>query len=382
MIDFGQYTAKAIEKEMLKQVPSDIDTREGSMIQTAVGPAAWYLEGLYLLLAQMQDNASADKAVGEYLDRKAAERGLTRNPAGAAVRKGSFNVMVPAGARFKTINGSDSVIFSTGEFLSQTEDGYSYKMLCSTPGIIGNHYVGNLLPITAVSGLNSAVLGELIIAGVEEESDDSLRARFYDTFNKAAFGGNIQSYRKAILEITGVGAVQVYPVWQGGGTVLCSILDDAFKPALPALVEQVQRAVCPPEEGEAEPSAYGYGLAPIGAKVTITTATPLQLDIRCSIEFASGTQDEISLYQSAIEEKIEEYLKTVSKSWGAPVKGYKVDYSITVYVSRIIFAILSIEQIVNVTDVLINGLGEDLHLIETANLQQIPVLGTVVIHNG
>ena len=123
-------------------------------------------------------------------------------------------------------------------------------------------------------------------------------------------------------------------------------------------------------------------MAPIGAKVTITTATPLQLDIRCSIEFASGTQDEISLYQSAIEEKIEEYLKTVSKSWGAPVKGYKVDYSITVYISRIIFAILSIEQIVNVTDVLINGLGEDLHLIETANLQQIPVLGTVVIHNG
>ena len=49
MIDFGQYMAKAIEKEMLKQVPSDIDTREGSMIQTAVGPAAWYLEGLYLL---------------------------------------------------------------------------------------------------------------------------------------------------------------------------------------------------------------------------------------------------------------------------------------------------------------------------------------------
>ena len=50
MIDFSKYTAKSIERDMLSQVPADIDTREGSMIQTAVGPAAWYLEGTYMLL--------------------------------------------------------------------------------------------------------------------------------------------------------------------------------------------------------------------------------------------------------------------------------------------------------------------------------------------
>ena len=86
MIDFSGYTAKAIEQTMLNRVPSEIDTREGSMVQTAIGPSAWYLEGVYLLLAQMQDNASADKAAGESLDRKVAERGLKRNPAVPAVR--------------------------------------------------------------------------------------------------------------------------------------------------------------------------------------------------------------------------------------------------------------------------------------------------------
>ena len=40
MIDFSGYTRAAIQKEMLEQVPAGIDTREGSMIQTAVGPAA------------------------------------------------------------------------------------------------------------------------------------------------------------------------------------------------------------------------------------------------------------------------------------------------------------------------------------------------------
>ncbi len=40
MINLSGYTAKAIEKAMLSRIPADMDTREGSMIQTAIGPAA------------------------------------------------------------------------------------------------------------------------------------------------------------------------------------------------------------------------------------------------------------------------------------------------------------------------------------------------------
>ena len=57
MIDFSGYTREVIQKEMLDQVDPNIDTREGSMIQTAIGPAAWYLEGVYMILKQIQDNA-------------------------------------------------------------------------------------------------------------------------------------------------------------------------------------------------------------------------------------------------------------------------------------------------------------------------------------
>lgn len=379
MIDFSGYTAKAIEQAMLNRVPAEIDTREGSMVQTAIGPAAWFLEGVYLLLSQMQDNACVDKAVGESLDKKVLERGITRNPAVPAVRKGLCNVPVPSGSQFKTINGADSVIFVSGEEIFHSDAGYVYAMTCRIPGTAGNSYTGKLLPITSVAGLTSAVLGELITAGVEEETDDALRARFFETFNAAAFGGNIQSYRNAILEISGVGAVQVYPVWQGGGTVLCSILDDQYKPALPALVKQVQEVICPPEDGETQPSANGYGMAPIGAAVTITTAEVLTLDVACHIEFISGIPNGAELYQSEVEHKIREYLDTVSREWGKPLTGYAVAYPVTVYISRIIFAVLSIEQVVNVTDVMINGSGGDLHLLETAEVQQIPVLGTVVI---
>ena len=65
MIDFNGYTKEYIEDQMLDQVPNDLDKREGSIIQTALGPVAWYLEGLYMQLNQVQQNAFPSTAVGE-----------------------------------------------------------------------------------------------------------------------------------------------------------------------------------------------------------------------------------------------------------------------------------------------------------------------------
>lgn len=163
---------------------------------------------------------------------------------------------------------------------------------------------------------------------------------------------------------------------------MCSILDDELKPALPAMVEQVQNRICPPENGETDPSENGYGVAPIGAAVTVTTATPLVLDISCDIAFIAGISDGEKNYQHEIEQKIQEYLYSVKESWGKSLKGYKIDYSVTVYISRIIYSVLTIPQIANVTHVRINGSENDLSLTETAKLQQIPVLGEVSVNGG
>lgn len=380
MIDFSGYTREAIQKEMLAQVDTGIDTREGSMIQTALGPAAWYLEGVYMILKQIQDNAYPDTAVGDSLDKIVQTRGLTRKWAVAAVRKGTFNTAVPSGAEFKTINGADSQIFVVGEKISGSGTEYVYEMKCSDAGVSGNNYIGNLLPITAVDGLTTAVLGDIITAGTAEESDDALRSRFYETFQVAAFGGNISSYKNEVLAIEGVGAVQVYPAWKGGGTVLCSILGEDLRPALSATVQKVQNIICPPEEGGNEPSADGYGIAPIGAAVTITTGTALVLNITCDIDFVETMLNGVETYQEQIEQKIQEYLDTLCKSWGDPLKAHQITYAVTVYASRIIYSILTIQDVVNVSNVKINGVSGDLKLTENATLQQVPVLGTVVIN--
>lgn len=373
MIDLSGYTKEYIEEQMLEQVDPNIDTREGSMVQTAVAPGAWFLEGLYLELQKLQQNSNSQTAVGADLDLITTSRGIVRKAATPAVRQGTFNMAIPVGSVFKTLNGTDSVNFISGNLISSSPN-YVYEMTCETAGIIGNSYTGAILPVTAISGLTLATIGTIITVGTDEETDAALRARYAESFEIAGFGGNISSYRNTILSLSGVGAVQVYPAYNGGGTVLCSILDDNYEPAQQALIDAVQDYICPPVNA---PSSFGYGMAPIGAEVTITTATALTLDIACTIQWESGHggADDIE----AVENAIDAYIKLAGQTWGDAVTGYSITYTVTVYLARIISAILSVEGVVNVSGVTINGSAADVSCTETSALQQIPILGTVTI---
>jgi uncharacterized phage protein gp47/JayE len=380
MIDFSNYTAKNIESAMLEQIDDSFDKREGSLIQTAEGPVAWWLEGMYLTLNQIQRNASPFYAVGDSLDDLTALRGVTRKAATPAVRQGAFNAEIPTGSRFKTINGADSVVFDSSDLISEDNGTYIYKLTCETAGTIGNSYTGAILPITAIAGLSSASIGDIIIEGAEEESDDALRARFFNTFDSQPYGGNISEYRQSILAISGVGAVQIYPAYNGGGTVLCSILNDSLAPASSALINTVQNAICPIPEGESSPSPNGYGVAPIGASVTITTGTEFTLNISADIEFQSTIENGLELYGDAIKEQIEAYITSVKSAWGSALTAHQISYPVTIYSARIIYAILSVPEVVNITNLTINGQSGDLALIETAALQQVPKVGEITLN--
>lgn len=382
MIDFSSgYSKEEIQRQMLAQVDNDLDKRQGSLIQTAIAPVAWYLEGAFLSISKLQNNTSPTLAVGDSLDLLVALRGITRKAATPAVRQGTFDAPIPARSTFKTINGADSVSFASGDLISQSEGVYIYALTCEVAGTIGNSYTGDILPITAIPGLTSATIGEIITVGTDAESDDSLRARYFETFTDTPYGGNIAEYRKAILAINGVGAVQVYPAYNGGGTVLCSILDDQYNPAESALIDAVQAVICPPNDGESNPSPNGYGIAPIGAAVTITTGTALALNIEFTVQFTSGIENGLSLYQEDIEEAVAAYIKEVREGWGTALRTHSISYPVTIYAARLIYAILTVPQVVNVTGLTINGASGDIVLTETAALQQVPEVGSVIIHD-
>lgn len=373
MIDLSQQTYQNILTQMLDQVPATFDKRDTSPIPTALGPAAYALEGFYISLNQVQLAAYVQTATGQALDYLAVIAGLTRYPASAAVRLGIFDMAVPIGSRYSTINGADSINFqATAATTGKTEGDYYYQLTAETPGSIGNEYTGPILPITAIPGLNSAQITDILVPGDDEESDEDFRARIIEALNDRPFGGNIASYRTYIMDIDGVGAVQVYPTWNGGGTVKCSVLGADFLPASPTLVENVQNAVDPPPN-----QGLGLGTAPIGAQVTVVAPEELTVNVSATLQLASGYA--IGQVQTPIQQAIENYMLSVRQEWATPVNTTSVEYQANVYVARIVAAIVSVPGVVNATNVQLNGGTADLILTETGATQQVPITGTVTL---
>jgi len=366
MIDFTSKTYRNLLRAQLDRVPDSLDKREGSLIQTAIGAGAYALEEFYLELDQVQRGAYLQTAVGQDLDYLAVLANVRRYPASAAVRLGVFNVDIPLGSRFSTIDGAESVNFEAIERVGPGQ----YRMLCETPGTIGHRYTGPILPITYIQGLTSAQLTDILVAGDDEEDDESLRRRAIDALTEQPFGGNVADYKRVVLAIDGVGGLQVYPHWQGGGTVKLSVLGADWMPASAELVEAVQNTVAPPPD-----QGLGYGTAPIGATVTVTAPEAVTVAVSASLSIGGGyTLDQL---RPLLVEAVEAYLLSIRQDWDTPETSGRTNYASWVYAARVTAAMLSVRGVINVTDLTLNGGAEDLALSETGELQQVPVLGEV-----
>lgn len=139
MQNFSDATYKNILDYMLSLVPDTYDKRDTSPIQTSLGPAAYVLEGFYLSLDLVQKQAFVQTAAGDSLDLLAVLAGITRKQASAAVKIGIFDCAVPIGARFSTINGTESINFVV---ISTITEGSTYRLQAETAGDIGNRYSG------------------------------------------------------------------------------------------------------------------------------------------------------------------------------------------------------------------------------------------------
>lgn len=366
MIDFSQKTYRNLLRAQLDRVPDSLDKREGSLIQTAIGAGAYALEEFYLELDQVQRGAYLQTAVGQDLDYLAVLANVRRYPASAAVRLGVFNVDIPLGSRFSTIDGAESVNFEAVERLGPGQ----YRMLCETPGAIGHRYTGPILPITYIQGLTSAQLTDILVAGDDEEDDESLRRRAIAALTEQPFGGNVADYKRVVLAIDGVGGLQVYPHWRGGGTVKLSVLGADWMPASAELVETVQNTVDPPPD-----QGLGYGTAPIGATVTVTAPEAVTVDVSAALSVGGGyTLDQL---KPLLVEAVEAYFLSIRQDWDTPETSGRTNYASWVYAARVTAAMLSVRGVINVTDLTLNGKAEDLALSETGELQQVPVLGEV-----
>lgn len=357
---YEHMTYEYILERMLSRVPDVLDKREGSVIYDACAPAAMELAQFYIELDTNYILSFADTASGEYLTRRTAEFGVNRNSATYAQRKALFYsesnelMDIPLGSRF-----------SIGELTYRATERYSlgiYKLTCEQLGTSGNERFGEMLPIDYVANLAKAQLMDVFVPGEDEEEDERLRARFYEAVNEPAFGGNVADYKQKVNSISGVGATKVYPVWNGSGTVKCTIIAADWLVPSNALINEVQTIIDPiVNQGQ------GFGQAPIDHTVTIAGVTTRTINVSLQLSLESGVN--VSQIQEAVEEAIAAYLLELRKDWSNQKQ-------LTVRIAQLDARLLTIQGVEDVSGTLINQYDTN----EILNSDEIPVLGVVSIN--
>jgi len=343
-------TQEQILSRLLSDISDEFDKSVGSFFYDIDKPVAKEFETLYNRVEEILVQGFAATATGAYLDSKVLEQGLTRKPPTFA----SVTVKI-TGTPGSTISvndkvASDLLVFSIIENKTVGANGtVTANAICDTAGSVGNVPIGaiNHFPVT-ISGLVSVTNEAAAIDGFDEETDDELRDRYFEKVSLPATSGSKYHYIQWAKEVGGVGDAKCIPLWNGAGTVKVVIINSDRGAANQALINEV--------------SAYIEENRPIGASVTVASATPLEIDVSVTLTLTSGTTNETALEK--IEENITNYLKQ---------KAFTSNYVSYAQIGR---CILECDEVLDYEDLLVN---EDTENIEIANTE-VAVLGEVTIN--
>lgn len=380
---------------------SDLDKRQGSVIYDALAPLCLELAEAYIKMDIMESENNVLTATGDNLDNVAYNYGLARGEATKAQRIGSFK-------KYQTDSNGSYVLDSNGKkILIDMEIPYNSRftvpdnpnlvydyqgmidgnriLVCESAGSGGNDYLGMVLPLTPIQDLAKAEITGTLVYGENAETDEEFRKRIRNYITNIAFGGNIQDYRDKVLSMEGTGAVKVFPAWNGGGTVLLSIVSSDFTPMTTEALARIKNVLDPDES-----TGQGYGLAPIGHFVTVTTPTEVTLDVSVSATIAGseniGSSSTVTNAASKqIKSVVTAYIKEVRSNFGQYEDG-SFDYKIlAVYRSRIVQEVLANVKSVtnmNLNEVSLNGDSNDISYTDVAEVgkQYLPKLRNVYVN--
>lgn len=359
---YEEVTFSKLLENILERVSEKYDKRQGSIIYDAVSPICAELAQVYLELDRILDEGFADTATRKYLIKRAMERGIYPYEATSAIILAQLDgeVDLKGGERF---NLEELNYFYTGE-----KEGEYYKLKCEETGIKGNISYGELLPIDNIIGLERANVIKILTSGTNEEDTEEFRKRYFNSFRNQAFGGNRTDYinkvknlnsLEKILDNGGIGGCKVYRTPNGGGSVKIVVTNNTYTKPTDRLIEIIQTEIDP-----VEVSGEGFGIAPIGHFVNVIPVNIETINISAQIDLKPEYElDNIKIY---IEQKIDKYIKEISKTW-------EEEEMIIIRISHIESYLLEITGIIDVKNTRLNGLSENFVL----DKDSIPTRGII-----
>ena len=335
-----------ILNRMLDNISVDIDKREGSFVRDMVSPIATELAKAYIEQQDLVNMAFVKNGFFNYLDDKCAEYGITRkqetNATGEVVFEGNNGTVVSNGTilfyndlYFVVLNDADITGGQATLIVESLEAGSKYNLEKNT----------ELTMQDKIDGINRVYVKSGLANGSNAETDEELRDRFFETIKKSYTSGNVAHYETWTLEVDGTGACKVYPLKNGNGTVEIVITSSEMLGASSELIEKVKANI---EEKR-----------PIGANVTVVSATEKKINVSATITLANGYS--LEDVKSAYSDMLINYLKDIS---------FKTSY---VSVARLGNLLLDTDGVFDYTEFKVNGNTNNVALTDT----EIPKIGTI-----
>lgn len=343
-------TRDAIFERLLGNVADRYDKTVGSFVYDTQMPLAIEAELMYNRIEEIVSRAFVQTATGEYLDAKLNEVGLSRihatYAAGTVQITGTPGTVIPLGTKVK----SDVMIFTIDEEKVIPANGTAeVTAVCDEAGANGNVPAEaiNSFAIT-VPGLTSVINQSAFAGGYDEETDEEARERYLNMAKRPPTSGNKSHYEEWAREASpGVGYAKCIPLWDGPGTVKVVIVDDNMQAASSELVETV--------------AAHIEQERPIGADVTVESATPLTVNIAVTLVLQDGY--ETSEITSEVESVTTAYLKDLA---------FSQNYVSIAQIGRFI---LQIDGVLDYSNLTVNSGTVNIEIDE----DEVPVLGSVTI---
>jgi len=348
-------TAEEIKADILGGISDDYAKTEGNITHDIPASVSIVLEGLYGLVGTLYNKIDVDQLTGDELTRFVKQRkGTIRKLKTYAIGEitATGNGTIDAGDLFETETG---IQFEATETKVISGSG-AVKVRClsgGTVGVVGANTI-KFIPVT-IAGITTVTNAQPTYDGFDDETDDSLRTRYYEALQIPPTSGNIYHYLKWAKEVNGVGGAKVFPLWEGDNTVKVVIINADMIPASSEIVEAVQAYIDP------EISGKGEGQAPIGAYCTVTSAAALFINIECDVEPVEGyTIEEVT---QNISVKIVDYLKSIA---------FKQNYVSYAKIGSLIF---ETEGVKDYTALLVNLGNVNIDIDD----QEVAVIGTITI---
>ncbi len=244
-------------------------------------------------------------ASGEYLDKHALERGITRKEAQKATGEVKFtlqalsstDVVIESGTivstkgenarRFVTTNtvviGAGSM--STKATVEACEGGADYNILQNTATVL----------VTPVLYVNSVTNEMAFKGGLDRETDEELRMRVLSSYRDISNGTNEIYYKRLAQSVSGVYSASVVKSARGAGTIDVHVCGKEKAPLSSEIMSQVQSLLDENRE--------------INVDILVIYATPNKVSYVLDLEVEDGYSFES--VSAVVEKKLREYIDTL-----------------------------------------------------------------------